>query len=680
MTGSGRRAGIDLGWGTVLATTFGVIVTFVPGGTDPYFGPKVGVLFVGVSVALACHVAALAARRDRPVLPRVAVAVGAYGVAMALATVVSVSPLTALIGRGARHAGLLELGAMLVLAWLVVVHTWRRPERLVQLVVAIVAASGVHAVYVVLVRVGIDVPWPGQRPYTIPVGTMGNSNFAGAQLVISVPFLLLLARRAVGQRARRALIALIVVVLLALLFTDARGAVIALFPAVAVTGLVAPTLVPRWSVRAAVVLSVVALVPLVAAASGFSWGSGSPGSKLLNNETLTSRIQYWKGTVGIVADHPLLGTGPDTFGLVFPRYSPREMTGRPVPVDKPHNILLERATDAGLLGLAAYLAVLGLTTAAVVGARRRLTGVPLALLGAWSGALVAYLVQGMTSIDAIPLALDGWLAIAALAALADPWVERARGRDRVDDVVARPLNGLLVLLWPTTALVVLVAVGMPWIADLSLGDGVNRSAAVARGESEYSMTESFEFAIATNPVDPSVRITAAATVADLLRSPAVSDGEKAFLAAFAARESDRALEDVPDDVAARRASALAHGVLARSEGGESWRATEQRWRELEGLDPFDSTIRLDHAQFLLDWNEATPDDLAAARRAAARALVDDANALTDDSSWFTWYRVAQAYERLGARDEAIAAARHSLTIERARPGPRDLIQRLGAKP
>jgi len=679
---AGTRAGIDVGWGAVLVTTFGVTVTFVPGGTDPYFGPKVAVLLVGVSVGLVAHVSALVTRRDRVVLPRVAVAVGAYLVAMGVATALSVSPLSSLIGRGDRHAGLVELVAMLLLAWLVVVHTWRHPERLAQLVVAVVAATGVHAVYIVLVRIGIDVPWPGPRPYTIPIGTMGNSNFAGAQLVFSVPLMLFLRRRARGPRTERAWIVAIAVVLLALLLTDARGAVIGLFPAVAVTGLVARSVVPRWSVRAAVALSVLAVVPAVAAASGFSWGSGSPGSKLLNNETLTSRFVYWKGTVGLVEDHPLLGTGPDTFGLVFPRYSPREMTGRPVLVDKPHNILLERATDAGLLGLASYVTVLGLTTAAVVRARRRLTGVPLALLGAWSGALVAYLVQGMTSIDAVPLALDGWLALAALAALSDPWVLRARSR--MDDVheteAVRPVSRAVTIIGGVVVAAVAVVALVPWIADLQLRTGLDLQSAVRVGRARPTeMASQLDAAIATNPIDPTVRTEAATATAGLLDSTSISDDERQALALVAAGWSDRALAQVPDDIAARRASAQAHGILA---GGDpvARAATEQRWRQLEALDPYDPTIRIGHAAFLLDWNDAVVDDLAPARHAAARALVDDANALTDDSSWFTWYQVAQAYERLGARDEAIAAARRSLTIERARPGPRELISRLGGDP
>ncbi len=666
----------QVGWAAVLATTFGVVVVFLPGGADPWFVPKVAALAVGTSVALACHIGALLGRRDRVVLPRVGVAVLAYAGAMALATALSVSPISSLLGRAGRRTGLIEMTLLLVLAWLVVVHTWRRPEKLVQLAAAVVAAAGVHAAYVVLVRVGIDVPWPSTKPYTIPVGTMANSNFAGALLVMGVPLVVVLRSRATGGRGRLAWLALAALLLIALFFTDARGAAIALFPALAVAGLVSPGLLPRWSVRTAVALSLVALVPVVAAAMGFSWGSGSPGAKLLNNETLHSRFEYWKGTAGLVRDHPVVGTGPDTFGLVFPRYSPREMTGRPVPVDKPHNILLERATDAGVLGLASYLAVLALTGATVVRARRT-TGAARALLGGWSGVLVAYLIQGFTSIDALPLAMIGWLAIAALASIADPWVVRARERAPATSP-ARPVS--IFVTWALTAsvLAVTLLVLVAWAADLYLGDGLNRSAAVARGDPEYMMTESFMFAIDTNPVDPSVRVTAAATVADLLGSSAVTDGEKRFLASFAVQQSERALEQVPDDLAARRAAAIGHGVLARDEGDASWRATDQRWREIEALDPFDSTTRLDHADLLLDWNDATGPDPA--RHAAARALVDDANALTDDSSWFTWYRVAQAYERLGARDEAIAAARHSLTIERARPGPRDLITRLGATP
>lgn len=75
-----------------------------------------------------------------------------------------------------------------------------------------------------------------------------------------------------------------------------------------------------------------------------------------------SRIIMWRDCLKIIADHPLLGTGPETFALIYPKYRSIDIIhgeggqfGRP---DRVHNDVLDLTICTGLLGLSAYLLML----------------------------------------------------------------------------------------------------------------------------------------------------------------------------------------------------------------------------------------------------------------------------------------------------------------------------------
>jgi O-antigen ligase len=61
----------------------------------------------------------------------------------------------------------------------------------------------------------------------------------------------------------------------------------------------------------------------------------------------------WLVVPQIVADHPLLGTGLNTFPLAFSRYGRTGLTGPP---PHAHNIFLNFAAETGVVGLAAFVA------------------------------------------------------------------------------------------------------------------------------------------------------------------------------------------------------------------------------------------------------------------------------------------------------------------------------------
>lgn len=73
--------------------------------------------------------------------------------------------------------------------------------------------------------------------------------------------------------------------------------------------------------------------------------------------TSLTRISYWKGAMEIFLDNKLIGTGPDTFKLVYPQYQES-----PVAYSKfPHNFYLKILSETGIFGFLSFSAfILGL--------------------------------------------------------------------------------------------------------------------------------------------------------------------------------------------------------------------------------------------------------------------------------------------------------------------------------
>lgn len=72
-----------------------------------------------------------------------------------------------------------------------------------------------------------------------------------------------------------------------------------------------------------------------------------------------ARPIMWRDALKIIRDYPLLGIGPETFGLIYPKYRSLELIlteggeyGRP---DRVHNDLIDLTLAKGILGLISYL-------------------------------------------------------------------------------------------------------------------------------------------------------------------------------------------------------------------------------------------------------------------------------------------------------------------------------------
>jgi O-antigen ligase len=207
-------------------------------------------------------------------------------------------------------------------------------------------------------------------------GTLVYPNaLAGFLALVFAPVLAWLWSKAEGAATKWGVCGVAGGVMLAcLVFSGSRGGLVA-----AVVGGLVWILFRKCSVKRWVVILLasagVGLVLVVLSGGGLVKFSRS---------SLAARLDYWGGAVRIVRDYPWFGTGPGTFGSIYPKYK----TAATEEAQLVHNNFLEMWSDSGVAAFVVFAAMwgVGLWEAARVARRRgdAMSGALVAALAAWS--------------------------------------------------------------------------------------------------------------------------------------------------------------------------------------------------------------------------------------------------------------------------------------------------------
>ncbi len=200
--------------------------------------------------------------------------------------------------------------------------------------------------------------------------------------------------------------------LLALTFTTSRAALLA-----AVISLMTffPLIGFRYAWRGVLLtlLSGVVVIMFIATESG----AGTAGFRVEKEATTFDRILMARSAEAIFLDHPVFGTGMNTFSLAHQQYRlPGDPNAEP---PFAHNIFLNMAAEGGVLGFAAFTAIV--VSAGVAGWRWRATSrsrpdivLSAAIFSAFLGTLVQQMFDG--TIISVHLGIAFWFLVAILAA------------------------------------------------------------------------------------------------------------------------------------------------------------------------------------------------------------------------------------------------------------------------
>ena len=396
----------------ILLTALLVPLLFVPWFGDAFALPRLAALYLLVPLALGGPLAALVLdpRALRASLRPSDAAALAFGVLAVLATLVSAAPGHDLQGEPLQYQGLLPL--LLYLATYGVARFAVRDIRQVRrLFAAVVLTGAIAGAYAILQQLRLDPIWHGLDKGRV-FGTLGQADNLAAYLVLALPPAGALALIGRGRLRAGALVGFLLA-LAGLLLSYSRGGYLgaAAELAVALAALVAL----RWHRRGAgrtavpwrrlgsaalgvvVVLLLVAAVPATRDVAVRAWQRAASSANLQEG-SIADRLDLWAVGARITLDHPLLGTGPDSYALEFPAYRdtvlPRARAAfmarfRP---ESPHDVYLAYSAGLGLPALAAYLALIGGALAAAGRALRRADPAVRVVVIALVAAIVGHLV------------------------------------------------------------------------------------------------------------------------------------------------------------------------------------------------------------------------------------------------------------------------------------------------
>jgi O-antigen ligase len=275
---------------------------------------------------------------------------------------------------------------------------------------------------------GVDIPEGAGGQVS---GTMGNTNFAAGYFAILGVLALgrALTQSVLWQRIWGGVL-FVVLAFLAWQTDSVQG------PAALAAGVVAfaiaYSLLYRGRFRVAGLAAsagVLVLVGVLLVMSAFATG---PLARLWSERTFDIRQEYWQSAINIMNGLPVFGTGPDGFSRYVAEYRPEsyvELLGPTLRVSAAHNIALQFGAVLGWAGLILWIVLfVGTGIALLV----RIVRAPVASIGltaSVAGAFTAYFIQGMVSIDMLPLLATGWLVAGLALALA---------RESLPEVVEEP--------------------------------------------------------------------------------------------------------------------------------------------------------------------------------------------------------------------------------------------------
>ncbi len=307
-----------------------------------------------------------------------------YFASYVLSSIFSIDRYTSVFGYYTRfNGGLLSLICYVVLYYIFVWSFFAKAsederDRFIKL---LLLSSLLVSIYGILQHLGIDKDYWVQDVQRRVFSTLGQPNWLAAYLVMIIPVSLALMIKnlktqnsnvkATSQMSKLFYISLPIVLYTAFWFTYSRSGLLG-FTAMLLTFLV---FVGKENLRRSwrplflvglswLVISALTFSPkiIIAAESGPSSPSSERSLKKPTGSTVQIRLAVWKGALNLIKDHPLLGTGPETFAYSFLPYRPTDLNQTAeweFLYNKAHNEYLNITACTGLLGLGAYLLLIG---------------------------------------------------------------------------------------------------------------------------------------------------------------------------------------------------------------------------------------------------------------------------------------------------------------------------------
>jgi O-antigen ligase len=338
---------------------------------------------------------------------------------LAISTVFSTQPVLSLAGTVWRRFGLIEQTAILIIACAVASVAAGRDDSTRMLLRGITAGGGIASAYGIAQYAGFD-PFLDRSLYAIdylggivrPPATMGHAIYFSAYLV---PITIVAAYEAMTEtglwwKYAGAITAVIAPV--AILLSGTRASLLAVLAALTVFFLRRGSRegIGMFVRGAACVVVITGLIVLSPTGKTFlnrlqQWREDLGGT----------RLGVWRDSLALIAAHPIIGAGPETFAVEFRRIESPELSRRYPDFysETPHNVFVDAAAGQGALGAALLVALVGFVLWSMIGKRRHAIGPGAALQSAFIGMIAGSFFASWTLVTGLFL----WVLAAMIAAL-----------------------------------------------------------------------------------------------------------------------------------------------------------------------------------------------------------------------------------------------------------------------
>jgi putative inorganic carbon (HCO3(-)) transporter len=233
-------------------------------------------------------------------------------------------------------------------------------------------------------------------------GNIGETNRYGQVLAVLLP---LAAARFASARSLLPKVATTVAAGLiagGIVFTYSRGTAVALV-ATLVTVTALRWVRVRWLAAGLLVIAVVAVstpgyAERLSSLTGISGATQLQGSSTAADNAVRGRTTEVLAALLAFEDHPLLGVGPGVFPLVYPQYAAQVGIRPRLEEREAHNLYAGIAAETGVLGLGAFLLMLGRLLTALAAAARAWAPVDAGrsrLARGYFGSVLVYAYSGM---------------------------------------------------------------------------------------------------------------------------------------------------------------------------------------------------------------------------------------------------------------------------------------------
>lgn len=305
-------------------------------------------------------------------------------------------------------------------------------------------------------------------------GTIGNPTYLAAYLIFILGFCLLLYLDS-NKKWQKYFYGLMSFWILATIyFTGTRGAVLGLIIGVLAFGVLYLILkkseTPGDKLRKKIVF--VLLLSSLLIPAGFYLAKDRPFIKKnptlarltsisLTERTIASRFTIWEMGWEGFKERPILGWGPENYGIVFSKYFKSELWQQEAWFDRSHNILFDWLINAGILGALSYF---GIFAAAIFSLWRHFREKNIFLEQALliAALLLVYLAQNFFVFDQIATYIGFFSVLAYINSFSvkEPFTTIARPRSDWRVIV-------VILLAPLVSILYVVNI-RPLLSNLSL--------------------------------------------------------------------------------------------------------------------------------------------------------------------------------------------------------------------